>query len=111
MIELTMRVKAEGETNKISVELIPNNKGANIVEEDVLNGLFPHITNLLNGLLGGEGFRKNEDAIDVGESKILDTKCRPQNIPMTEEYLTEKGLVEPLDGPELRDGNEPSVIL
>jgi len=103
MIELSIQIKNEVGTDKISIELLPRDKEANPIERDVLSGLFPHITNLLNGLLGGEGFRKNEElatpVLEL-ESSIVDKNGVPTSIPMNEEYLRKKGLIEPEGGVE-----------
>jgi hypothetical protein len=113
MIELSLRIKSDNQTESISVELVPNDSEACIIEKDVLAGLFPHITNLLNGLLGGEGFRKSEkqaQAIPETESLILDKNGAPTSIPMDEEYLRKKGLIEPEEGPEIRDKDSTIII-
>lgn len=103
MIELSIQIKNEVGTDKINIELLPRDKEANPIERDVLSGLFPHITNLLNGLLGGEGFRKNEElntpVLEL-ESSIVDKNGVPTSIPMNEEYLRKKGLIEPDGGVE-----------
>jgi len=105
MIELSIQIKNEEGTDKISVEMLPFDNEANAVEKDVLSGLFPLITELLNGVLGGEGFRKTEKMAEVpeGESRILDKNGAPTSIPMNEEYLIKKGLIEPPEGAEIRD--------
>lgn len=113
MIELSLRISSDDRTESISVELVPNDSKACIIEKDVLAGLFPHITNLLNGLLGGEGFRKTEkqaQAIPDMESRIVDKNGVPSSIPMTEEYLRKKGLIEPETGPEVRDMDSTIIV-
>jgi hypothetical protein len=112
MIELSIQIKNEVGTDKISIEILPWDKEANPIEKDVLSGLFPHITNLLNGLLGGEGFRKNEGlatpALDL-ESSIVNQNGVPTSIPMNEEYLRKKGLIEPDGG--IEPVSKDSVII
>jgi hypothetical protein len=113
MIDLTIRIENEEGTDKIKVEVLPYDNEANNIEKDVLTGLFPHVVNLLNGLLGGEGFRKNEKAlqpIPEQESSILDKNGAPTSIPLTEEYLRKKGLIEPEEGPEIRDKDSTIII-
>ena len=103
MIELALQITNQVGTDKISVELLPRDSEANVIEKDVLKGLFPHIVDLLNGLLGGEGFRKTEkqaQAIPDMESRIVDKNGVPSSIPMTEEYLLKKGLIEPEADPK-----------
>jgi len=80
---------------------LPRDSDANPIEKDVLSGLFPHVVDLLNGLLGGEGFRKMEKIAKNGadeESPILNRNGIPVSIPMTKEYLIDKGLIEPEGG-------------
>jgi hypothetical protein len=105
MIELAIQIKNEEGTDRISVEMLPRDAEANAVERDVLSGLFPLMVELLNGVLGGEGFRKNEKMAEVPEqeSRILDKNGAPTSIPMNEEYLLKKGLIEPLEGPQIVD--------
>jgi hypothetical protein len=105
MIELAIQIKNEDGTDKISVEMLPRDGEANAVEKDVLSGLFPLIVELFNGVLGGEGFRKNEKMAQIPEqeSRIVDKNGAPTAIPMNEEYLLKKGLIEPLDGPQIVD--------
>jgi len=113
MIELALQITNQVGTDKISVEVLPRDSEANIVEKDVLEGLFPHIVGLLNGLLGGEGFRKTEKQAQVipdMESRIVDKNGVPSSIPMTEEYLLKKGLIEPETGPEVRDRDSSIII-
>jgi hypothetical protein len=113
MIELGIRIENQEGTDKISVEVLPYDSDANSVEKDVLTGLFPHVVNLLNGLLGGEGFRKMEkiaQPIPEQESSILDKNGVPTSIPMDEEYLRKKGLIEPEEGPETRDKDSSIII-
>jgi len=113
MIDLTLRIENEKGTDKIKVEVLPYDNEANNIEKDVLTGLFPHVVNLLNGLLGGEGFRKNEKVlqpIPEQESSILDKNGAPTSIPMNEEYLRKKGLIEPEEGPEIRDKDSTIII-
>ena len=101
MIELGIQIKNEVGTDKISVEMFPKDSDANPIEKDVLSGLFPHVVDLLNGLLGGEGFRKMEKIAKSGtdeESPILNRNGIPVSIPMTKEYLIDKGLIEPEGG-------------
>jgi hypothetical protein len=101
MIELGIQIKNEVGTDKISVEMFPRDSDANPIEKDVLSGLFPHVVDLLNGLLGGEGFRKMEKIAKSGtdeESPILNRNGIPVSIPMTKEYLMDKGLIEPEGG-------------
>ena len=103
MIELAIQIKNEVGTDKISVEVLPRDSDANPIEKDVLSGLFPHVVDLLNGLLGGEGFRKMEKmaqevSLPPQESRIVDKNGIPASIPMNEDYLVRKGLVEPLAG-------------
>jgi hypothetical protein len=113
MIELGIRIENQEGTEKIQVEVLPYDDQANNVEKDVLTGLFPHVVNLLNGLLGGEGFRKMEkvaQAIPEQESAILDKNGAPTSIPMNEEYLRKKGLIEPEEGPEIREKDSTIII-
>jgi hypothetical protein len=113
MIELGIRIENQAGTDKISVEVLPYDSDANTVEKDVLSGVFPHVVNLLNGLLGGEGFRKNEkvaQTIPEQESTVLDKNGAPTSIPMNEEYLRKKGLIEPEAGPEIRDKDSTIII-
>jgi hypothetical protein len=113
MIELAIQIKNEVGTDKISVEMLPRDGEANIVEKDVLNGLFPHVVDLLNGLLGGEGFRKMEKLAQETtpqESRILDKNGAPSSIPMDEEYLVKKGLIEPEGGVQPIDRNSTTII-
>jgi hypothetical protein len=113
MIELGIRIENQEGTEKIQVEVLPYDDQANNVEKDVLTGLFPHVVNLLNGLLGGEGFRKMEkvaQAIPGQESAILDKNGAPTSIPMNEEYLRKKGLIEPEEGPEIREKDSTIII-
>jgi hypothetical protein len=101
MIELGIQIRNEVGTDKISVEVLPRDSDANPIEKDVLSGLFPHVVDLLNGLLGGEGFRKMEKIAKSGadqESRLVTKNGAPVSIPMTEEYLTKKGLIEPEGG-------------
>jgi hypothetical protein len=112
MIELGIRIENK-EGDKINVEVLPYDNEANNVEKDVLTGLFPHVVNLLNGLLGGEGFRKMEkiaQEVPSQESPILDKNGAPTSIPMDEEYLRKKGLIEPEEGPEIRDKDSTIII-
>lgn len=113
MIELSMLIESKDDTGKISVELRPNDIGATPVEKDVLSGLFPHVAELLNGLLGGEGFRKTESTVSPVlelESSIVDADGVPTSIPMTEEYLRKKGLVEPEGGVEPVNKNSVTIV-
>jgi hypothetical protein len=113
MIELAIRIENRVGTDKIDVEVLPCDTDANVIEKDVLNGLFPHVVNLLNGLLGGEGFRKMEKMAQVvppTESKILDPNGAPTSIPMDEEYLRKKGLIEPEGGTEPIDRDSVTII-
>lgn len=113
MIELAIRIENQVGTDKISVEVLPCDTDANIVEKDVLTGIFPHVVNLLNGLLGGEGFRKMEkmaQAVPERESTIVDKNGVPTSIPMTEEYLRKKGLIEPEGGPEICDKDSTIIV-
>jgi hypothetical protein len=113
MIDLTIRIENEEGTDKINVEVLPYDNEANNVEKDVLTGLFPHVVNLLNGLLGGEGFRKMEKVaqpVPETESSILDKNGAPTSIPMNEDYLRKKGLIEPEEGPEIRDKDSNIII-
>ena len=113
MIDLTIRIENEEGTDKIKVEVLPYDNEANNTEKDVLTGLFPHVVNLLNGLLGGEGFRKTENIaqpIPEQESLILDKNGAPSAIPMNEEYLRKKGLIELEEGPETRDIDSTIII-
>ena len=113
MIELVVQIKNEVGTDKISVEMLPRDGEANIIEKDVLNGLFPHVVDLLNGLLGGEGFRKMEklaQEVPPQESRILDKNGIPTSIPMDEEYLLKKGLIEPEGGVEPIDRSSATII-
>jgi len=113
MIELGIRIQNQAGTDKIDVEVLPYDNEANAVEKDVLAGLFPHVVNLLNGLLGGEGFRKMEKVaqeVPAKESAILDKNGAPSSIPMDEEYLRKKGLIEPEAGPEIRDKDSTIII-
>ena len=101
MIELVIQIKNEVGTEKINVEMLPMDSDANPIEKDVLSGLFPHVVDLLNGLLGGEGFRRMEKIAKSGtdeESPILNRNGIPVSIPMTKEYLIDKGLIEPEGG-------------
>jgi len=101
MIELGIQIKNEVGTDKISVEMFPKDSEANPIEKDVLSGIFPHVVELLNGLLGGEGFRKMEKMAKYEanqESRLVSKDGAPVSIPMTEEYLTKKGLIEPEGG-------------
>lgn len=112
MIELAIRIENK-EGDKIQVEVLPYDNEANNIEKDVLTGLFPHVVNLLNGLLGGEGFRKMEkvaESVPEKESAILDKNGAPTSIPMNEEYLRKKGLIEPEEGPEVRDKDSTIII-
>ena len=112
MIELAIQIKNEVGTDKISVEVLPRDGEANIIEKDVLNGLFPHIVDLLNGLLGGEGFRKMEKVAQPApelESSVINKDGRPASIPMNEEYLIKKGLIEPDGG--VKPINKDSVTI
>lgn len=113
MIELAVQIKNEVGTDKISVEMLPRDADANPIEKDVLNGLFPHMVELLNGLLGGEGFRKMEKVakeVPAQESRILDKNGAPTSIPMDEEYLVRKGLVEPEGGVQPIDKSSVNII-
>ena len=113
MIELAIQIKNEVGTDKISVEMLPRDGEANIIEKDVLDGLFPHVVDLLNGLLGGEGFRKMEklaQEVPPQESRILDKNGIPTSIPMDEEYLLKKGLIEPEGGVEPIDRSSATII-
>ena len=113
MIELVVQIKNEVGTDKISVEMLPRDGEANIIEKDVLNGLFPHVVDLFNGLLGGEGFRKMEklaQEVPPQESRILDKNGIPASIPMDEEYLLKKGLIEPEGGVEPIDRSSATII-
>jgi len=105
MIELAIQIKNQEGTDKISVEMLPRDAEANPVEKDVLSGLFPLMVELLNGVLGGERFRQIEKMAQVAEqeSRILDKNGAPTSIPMNEEYLLKKGLIEPVDGPQIVD--------
>lgn len=105
MIELKLQIDGNPDTEKINIELIPNSEDSNAIERDVLSGLFPLITELLSKVLGGEGFKRtdgrNEELSSTEqESKIVTKYGAPASIPMTEEYLREKGLIEPENGPE-----------
>jgi hypothetical protein len=113
MIELAIQIKNEIGTDKISVEMLPRDGESNIIEKDVLNGLFPHVVELLNGLLGGEGFRKMErmaQEIPPQESRIVDKNGAPTSIPMDEEYLLKKGLIEPEGGVQPIDKSSVNII-
>ena len=113
MIELAIQIKNEVGTDKISVEMLPRDSEANLIEKDVLSGIFPHFVDLLNGLLGGEGFRKMErlaQEIPQQESSIVDKHGLPTSIPMTEEYLRKKGLIEPENGINPVDKDSVTII-
>jgi len=113
MIELAIQIKSDDKTQSISVEMVPNDSKACIIEKDVLAGLFPHIVELLNGLLGGEGFRKNEKQAQVipdMESRIVDKNGAPTSIPMDEEYLLKKGLIEPEGGVQPIEKSSVNII-
>jgi hypothetical protein len=113
MIELAIQIKSDDRTQSISVEMVPNDSKACIIEKDVLAGLFPHIVELLNGLLGGEGFRKKEKQAQVipdMESRVVDQNGVPSSIPMTEEYLLKKGLIEPEGGTNPIDKDSVTII-
>jgi hypothetical protein len=113
MIELSIQIMNEAGTDRISVEILPRDSEANLIEKDVLNGLFPHFVNLLNGLLGGEGFRKMEkmaQQVPETESSIVDKNGIPTSIPMNEEYLIKKGLIEPQDGVKPIDKDSVTII-
>ena len=113
MIELGIRIENQVGTDKISVEVLPYDTDANIIEKDVLSGLFPHVVQLLNGLLGGEGFRKMEKVaqeVSPQESRILDKNGAPTSIQMDEEYLRKKGLIEPEGGVEPIDRDSTTII-
>jgi hypothetical protein len=110
MIELGIRIKSDNETGQINIGMSPNHIESNAIEKDVLAGLYPHVANLLEQLLSGEGFKKTDEVIaelPPRESQVLNKYGTPASIPMTEEYLVSKGLVEPADGAEIvdRDGN------
>jgi hypothetical protein len=113
MIELAIQIMNEVGTDRISVEVLPRDEQANPIEKDVLNGLFPHFVNLLNGLLGGEGFRKMEkmaQQVPETESSIVDKNGIPTSIPMNEEYLIKKGLIEPEGGIKPVDKDSVTII-
>ena len=113
MIELALQITNEVGTDKISVEVLPRDTEANPIEKDVLNGLFPHVVDLLNGLLGGEGFRRMEkmaQAVPELESSIVNKNGVPTSIPMNEEYLRKKGLIEPEDGINPIDKDSANII-
>ena len=85
-----------------------------MIEKDVLNGLFPHVVDLLNGLLGGEGFRRMEkvaQAVPELESSIVNKNGVPASIPMNEEYLRKKGLIEPEGGIKPIDKDSVNIII
>ena len=114
MIELAIQITNEVGTDKISVEVLPRDGEANIIEKDVLSGLFPHVVDLLNGLLGGEGFRKMENLaqeVPPLESRIVDKNGVPTSIPMDEAYLVKKGLIEPEGGAQPIDKSSANIII
>ena len=113
MIELVVQIKNEVGTDKISVEMLTRDVEANIIEKYVINCLFTHVVDLFNGLLGGEGFRKMEklaQEVPPQESRILDKNGIPASIPMDEEYLLKKGLIEPEGGVEPIDRSSATII-
>jgi len=113
MIELVVQINNEIGTDKISVEMLPRDSEANIIEKDVLSGIFPHVVELLNGLLGGEGFRKMEklaQEVPPQESRVLDKNGIPTSIPMDEGYLLKKGLIEPEGGVKPIDKSSVNII-
>ena len=95
MIELAIRIKCGKESDKIQIDLNPNQFDATPVEKDVCRGLYPLIAELLSQVLGQEGFMRGKDS----DSKLVDKSGRQ----LTEDYMEANGMVEPQSGPEIID--------
>lgn len=93
MIELSVRIKAAEDSDKIHIDLIPNHFDATVVEKDVCRGLYPLVAELLNKVLGQEGFQKSENV----ESRLVDKT----GTPLSEDYMVANGMIEPESGPEI----------
>jgi len=88
MIELTIRIKCADKSDKIRIELNPNQFDASSIEKDVCRGLYPLVASLLNQVLGQEGFQKSD------EEKLVDKT----GAPLSEDFMVANGMVEPEEG-------------
>ena len=95
MIELAIRIKCADESDKIHIDLNPNQFDATLVEKDVCRGLYPLVAQLLNHVLGQEGFNRAENI----ESKLVDKAGNP----MDQDFMVSNGMVEPESGPQIID--------
>jgi len=94
MIELAIRIQCGKESEKIQIDLNPNHFDATPVEKDVCRGLYPLVAELLNQVLGQEGFKK-----DDLESRLVDKSGRQ----LSDDYMVANGMVEPESGSEVID--------
>ena len=97
MIEMILKITHENE--KINIGLSARDSEASAVEKDVLSGLYPHISNMLNQLLGQEGFKESSSRKE--ESALVDKA----GAPLSQDYMVSNGMVEPESGPEIIDRN------
>lgn len=97
MIELAIRIKCADGSDKIHIDLNPNHFDASVVEKDVCKGLYPLVAELLNQVLGSEGFRKNEEK----ENRLTDKT----GATLTDDYMVNNGMVEPAEGAQIVDRN------
>lgn len=95
MIELTIRIKCADGSEKIHIDLNPNHFDATPVEKDVCRGLYPLVAELLNQILGHEGFSRSQNV----ESKLVDKA----GVPLSDDYMVSNGMVEPDGGPQIID--------
>lgn len=95
MIELTIRIKCAEGSDKIHIDLNPNHFDATTVEKDVCRGLYPLVSDLLNQILGQEGFSRSQNV----ESKLVDKS----GAPLSDEFMVTNGMVEPESGPQIID--------
>jgi len=95
MIELTIRIKAAEGSDKIHIDLNPNRFDATPAEKDVCRGLYPLVADLLNQVLGQEGFTRSETV----PSELVDKT----GVPLSEDFMVSNGMIEPESGPQIID--------
>lgn len=101
-----MILKIKHENEKINIGLSARDSEASAVEKDVLSGLYPHVSNLLNQLLGQEGFKESDKNQDRKEESALVDKM---GVPMSQDYMVANGMVEPESGPEIIDRDSINI--
>lgn len=95
MIELAIRIKCGKGSDKIRIDLNPNKFDATPEETDVCRGLYPLVADLLNQVLGQEGFKKDK----IEEGQLVDKT----GAPLSDDYMVSNGMVEPEGGPQIID--------